>query len=148
MTGTYALQIAAAAVGTLGFAVLFNTRGLKLLAATAGGTLAWAIFLAFNALLANEALCYLIAALLISFYSEAMARLLKTPNTTFILTALVPLIPGGSLYYTMKYAFEKNAPQFKAQGLHTLLLAAALATGVILATALVRTAKRFKKQDQ
>ena len=145
MTGPYILQIAAATVGTLGFALLFNTRGLKLLAAAAGGLLSWTLYLLFNTFISSEAVCYLLVALLLSFYAEAMARLLKTPNTTFIITSLVPLIPGGSLYYTMEYAFEKNAALFKTQAVHTLLLAAALAAGVILATALVRTVHRLRK---
>ncbi|MBQ1965266.1 MAG: threonine/serine exporter family protein, partial [Clostridia bacterium] len=40
-----------------------------------------------------------------SVYAGIMARVLKTPATTFITTSLIPLIPGGSLYYTMAYAF-------------------------------------------
>ena len=144
MTGKL-LQIAAAAAGTLGFAVLFNTRGKKLLAATAGGLLSWTAFLLLNAVIPSEPVCYLIVAFLLTFYAEGMARILKTPSTTFTITTLVPLIPGGSLYYTMEYAFEKNAALFRTQAVHTLLLAAALAAGVILASALVRTVHRLRK---
>ena len=62
-----------------------------------------------------------------------MARVLKTPTTTFITTSLIPLIPGGSLYYTMAYAFESNSEMFASKALYTLELASALALGIIVA---------------
>ena len=42
------VQILAAAVGSLGFGVLFNLRGKKLLATAFGGALAWGAFLLFS----------------------------------------------------------------------------------------------------
>ena len=73
-----------------------------------------------------------------------MARLLKTPTTTFITTSLVPLIPGGSLYYTMSYAFESNLERFLEKGVYTLELASALALGIIIATTATRILTKLK----
>ena len=67
-----------------------------------------------------------------------MARLLKTPTTTFIITALIPLIPGSSLYYTMSYAFQSDLEKFMHKGIYTLELASSLALGVIIASAFIK----------
>ncbi len=132
------LQIIAAFVGTMGFAVMFNIRGIRLLVASIGGLLSWGIFLLFCALNISEPVGYFLVAVIIMLYSEIMARVLKTPTTTFITTSLIPLIPGSSLYYTMTSAFSADTQDFLSKGLSTLKLASALALGIIVASALAK----------
>lgn len=139
MTGQDILQIITGGIGSVGFAILFNIRGKKLIAAAIGGFLSWAAFLLLMALIPNEPVCYFLVSSLTSVYSEIMARRLKTPTTTFLMTALIPLIPGGSLYYTMVYAFGGISGNFISQGVYTLQLAAALALGIIAVTAVAKT---------
>jgi len=90
---------------------------------------------------------YFIVALLMSFYAEVMARVQKTPTTTFITTSLVPLIPGGSLYYTMASAFESDLPKFIEKAIGTLQMASALALGIIFATTVTRLITTRKKRQ-
>lgn len=138
MTQYEMLQILTGAIGTFGFAVLFNIRGMRLTAATLGGFLSWLFFVVLNIFIKNEPLNYFIVAFLMSMYAEIMARVLKTPTTTFITVSLIPLIPGGSLYYTMAYAFESDMERFLEKAIYTLQLASALALGIIVATNLTR----------
>ena len=137
-------QILAGFIGTMGFAVLFNIRGKRFLFASLGGLLSWLLFLLFSRVIPSEPICYFFVAVLISAYAEIMARILKTPTTTFVTTSLVPLIPGGSLYYTMAYAFESDMEHFLDKGIYTLELASALALGIIIASATTRTLIKLK----
>ena len=137
------LQIVMGTVGTVGFAILFNIRGKKLIMVALGGLLAWSFYLAIYHLSGSEMLGYFISAALISVFSELMARLLKTPTTAFIITSLVPLIPGGSLYKTMRFAFSGNLSSFSQTGLQTVELAAALALGIIVSSAICKPILRF-----
>ena len=75
-----------------------------------------------------------------------MARVLKTPTITFSMPCLVPLVPGSSLYYTMAYAFDSDFNKFLSKAIYTLQLAAALAIGTLLVTAVARSIKNYKKQ--
>ena len=52
--------------------------------------------------------------------------------------ALLPLVPGGGIYYAMGYCLEGDTEQFLSALLGTLGMAAALAVGVILASSLFR----------
>ena len=131
-------QILAGFVGSIGFGILFNVRGKKLLMASLGGLFSWSLFLALSVFIKNEPLNYFIVALLMSVYAELMARKLKSPTTCFITISLIPLIPGGSLYYTMAYAFQSDIEKFAGKGIYTLSLAAALALGIIVATTFTR----------
>ena len=132
------IQIIAGSLGTLGFSILFNNRGKKLVLATIGGLLSWAVFLLPEPVLPGEAVRYLLSAATITVYAELLARLEKTPTTTFLVPSMIPLIPGGALYYTMNYALNKQWSQFAQQAFYTLQLALSLAVGVIAVTTAVR----------
>lgn len=140
-------QVLAGFVGSIGFGVLFNVRGKKLLMASLGGLISWSLFLLLSVFINNEPLNYFIVALVISVYSEFMARKLKSPTTCFITISLIPLIPGGSLYYTMAYAFQSDIEKFAGKGIYTLSLAAALALGVIVSTTITRVLNNKKRKS-
>ena len=135
MTSNDIIQIFFGGIGSLGFGILFNIRGKKLLFATLGGFASWFLFVILGFLIESEPVRYFIVASFVSIFAEIMARVLKTPTTTFHMTALVPLIPGGALYYTMAAMFEKKTDLFLTKGVYTLELAVALALGIVLTTA-------------
>ena len=129
------IQVLSGTAGAVCFSMLFNIRGKRLLVSSVGGFLSWSFYLFFEYFLGNEVLSYFIVAALITAYAEIMARVVKAPTTTFIMAALVPLIPGASLYYTMTSAFSGNFELFGTKAVYTFELAAALALGVIVASA-------------
>lgn len=144
----YALPCVFAFAACMGFSLLYNVRGVgnKLLAA-AGGALGWLIYL-LAARVAGSALvqCFL-AALAVSAWAETMARLRKTPTTTFLILGLYPLVPGGGIYYSMEHARMGETSLFLDTLLHTLGLAGALAVGVLLVASAVRLATtRWRRQ--
>jgi len=53
-------------------------------------------------------------------------------------SAVLSLIPGGSLYYTMNYALNEQWDLFVQKAFSTLELALALAVGIIAVTTLTR----------
>lgn len=131
------VQVLAGTVGTIGFGIMFNIKNKQLFAVAVGGFIAWALYLLFFEFVKDETVCYFIVSLIIAFYSELMARVLKCPTTVFITPSLVPLIPGASLYNTMTSLFGGNTVIFAEKAVRTLSLAAALAFGVIVASAIM-----------
>ena len=138
------VQILTGFLGSLGFAFLYNIRGKKLVAAALGGFMSWSLFLLLGLFMNSEPIRYLIVSMFISIYAKLLARLFKTPTTTFIITALIPLIPGASLYYTMSSAFGGNFDVFLKNAVSTLSLALALAIGVAIIATGARFVVRFK----
>ena len=118
MTQTEIIQILAGFVGSIGFAILFNIRGKSLIATAIGGLFSWLLFVILSKYIKNEPFVYFIIACVISTYAEIMARVLKTPTSAFITTSLIPLIPGGSLYYTMVHAFEGDLHAFLPKAIY------------------------------
>ncbi len=128
---TMLFQVLAAAAGALGFSLLYQIRGVKLIFCVLGGALSWLCYL----LTADAGLgtlgSYLAASVFVSVYAEVMARLLKAPATVFYVPSVIPLVPGGSLYYTMIAAMERNWAEFSARGLDTIAFAAAISGGIL-----------------
>ena len=147
---SYLVQILTGGLGTLGFSILFHIRGRKLVFSTLGGLLSWAVFLALGAFFPGEAIRYLLTAAVITVYGEILARKEKTPTTTFLVPSVIPLIPGGALYYTMNYALNRQWSQFAGQAFYTLQLALSLAVGIIAVTTVVRLMMAWlaKQKDQ
>lgn len=132
------LQIFTAFFGTLGFGITFNSRGKKLWLAALGGMLGWALYLLLGLTLESEPMRYFIVSVVISTYAEVMARLCKTPASTFCILALVPLIPGGGLYYSADFALSGDFPLFLQKALATLELTVALSLGIVLVAAFAK----------
>jgi len=138
MTLNDIIQILMGYLGTLGFNILFNLRGKKLWLASFGGLLSWAVVLLLDAWLPSETLRYFLGSAAGALYGEILARVEKTPTTTFLVPSVIPLIPGSALYYTMNYALNKQWPLFGQQAFYTLTLAGALAVGIIAVTTVFR----------
>ncbi len=138
MTPFEILQITTGFLGSLGFAILYNIHGKKLVFSAFGGFLSWAVFVLLKFLTESEPIRYFLVAVLLSVYAEIMARVLKTPTTTFVITSLIPLIPGGALYYTMTSVFDGDLLRFLEKGIYTLQLAVALALGIVLVSAVTK----------
>lgn len=127
-------QLVTAFVGSLGFALMFGMRKRYLMASSLGGMVTWGIYMAMNAWLSSSFLACLAASSFAIIYSEVLARIYKTPATMFIMPSVVPLVPGGPLYYAMSEAVRGNMQQAGFYGRETLLFALAIASGICLVT--------------
>ena len=124
------MQLLAAFVGSMGFALIFGMKRRYLFCASLGALLGWGVYLATDALLPSSFLPPLFAAAFAVSYSEIMAKLLKTPATLFVIPAIIPLVPGGSLYYTMSYAVHRDMENARLYGTRTAETALAIAAGI------------------
>ena len=143
----YAVQMVTAFTGSIGFSILFNVKKDKILPAAAGGALGWGVYLLVGLFSGSDVLRYFIATMVLTFYAEIMARVKKTPVTIFLVPATIPLIPGGSLYRTMRYAVALDQEHFASQGLFTLLLAGAIAVGILSTMTIWKILARATKAE-
>ena len=134
----YLLPCVYAFLACIGFSMLFNIHGAGMLICAGGGALGWLCYLLTGPLVGNDIIQSFFAALVISAWSEVMARLRKCPVTSYLLVALFPLVPGGGIYYTMEHALNGDTELFLDTLMHTLGLAGALAVGVLLVASVVR----------
>ena len=85
------------------------------------------------------------ATVVTTLYSQAIARIVKSPTTLFLVPTVVPILPGGFLYYTMLYAVEGNWAGFLEKGILTLSTAAAIAVGMLVGSSLYTSVLSIRK---
>ena len=133
-------------IATFGFGIIFNIKGKKLFFASLGGGLSWFIYtLCLNRGLTEISSLFL-SSIIFSTYSEIFARILKTPVTTLVVCALIPLVPGGGMYYTMFEAVTGDINKALELGLKTISSAGTLALGVIFVSTLTRLIMSRKRK--
>ena len=126
------LQLMMAFMGSMGFAVLFNIRKERILPASLGGLIEWGIYLLSAKYVAGVFVPGLIASAFSAIYAEVLARCFKAPATVFFIPAIIPLIPGSSLYYTMSYAVQEEWGLAMEYGLATAQCALSIGVGISL----------------
>jgi uncharacterized membrane protein YjjB (DUF3815 family) len=133
-------------MGTLSFAILFNIKGKKLFLAALGGGISWFFYLLlfhFNGSLL-ESLFF--ASIIGGIFSEVMARLLKTPVTTFVICTVIPLVPGSGMYYTMLETIQGNINKSLSVGLETIASAGAIAVGLVFVSSVAKLLNFIKSK--
>jgi uncharacterized membrane protein YjjB (DUF3815 family) len=127
----YILQTLMGGIGSMGFAMLFNIRKGKLLWIALGGTLSWAVYLIFNVIGGNIFIALLCGTSAAALASELLARAVKAPVITLEVPMLIPLIPGGDLYYMMSHLVRSETEQFGHSAQLVMTEAGAIALGII-----------------
>ena len=145
---TYILQLVTAFAGSWGFAMLFHVRREKLLLASLGGLLAWGAYLLMGFVSDQDVVRYFFASVALTVYAEIMARAAKCPATLFLVTASIPLVPGGSLYKTMQFFMQNDLDAFAGQALTTVLLAVAIAVGMLFPSSVFQLLHRVRTQER
>lgn len=143
----YFLPCIYAFVACIAFCVLFNIHTGILICAFGGG-LGWLVYLLCAPIFHSDILQSFVAALVISAYSEVMARIRKCPVTGYLLVAFFPLVPGGGIYYAMEHAINGETELFLDVLLHTLGIAGSLAVGVLLVSSVVRLLNNARRRRQ
>jgi len=130
---------------SLGFGILFNIRGKNLIIASLGGGVAWFTYLLSGRLQPSIVFSLFLASMVGSIYSEIMARIYKNPVTIFIICAIIPLVPGGGMYYATLEAVKGNLSVALTKGAETLFSAGAIAVGIVFVASISAIFKKIKK---
>ena len=119
----------------LSFCLILNQRRGLLVISSLGGSIGWAAYLLAAPGGSDIFQCF-IGAIAVAVYAEIMARVFKAPATGFLVTGILPLVPGGGIYYTMEYCLAGDTQLFLSTGIHTLGVAGAVAVGLLLVSSL------------
>ena len=121
-----------------GFVIIFNIHGYGNLLCALGGGITWAVFCLVQALGGQDLLCYFLSTVAAAVFSEVMARIRKYPAISYLISSLLPLIPGSGIYYAAQQAVQGNSEGFVAYGSKTLAIAGVMAVGILLVVSLTK----------
>lgn len=133
-----ALQLPGAFIACLGFSLLFNVQGFGMVLCALGSVLAWAGYIFTLQFGGGSLLAYFLSSVIASGYAEIMARVRKYPAISYLVIAILPFIPGASVYYTMTHAVRGDMATFSEVGLRTLAITGVIAVGILLVSTCFR----------
>ena len=93
----------------------------------------------------NVFLSSMVCAIVTSIYSNIMAVILKCPSTIFILTGLIPVVPGSSLFYMMNGLVMNDYIIAKMHLLIVVKVIIGIVAGMSLSTVIVTFIREFVK---
>lgn len=136
-------------IATMAFGILFNVPRRSLASGGLVGMLGWILYVGLMAYLkVDMVVATLISAFSIATLSQFLARYHKMPATLFSVSGIIPLVPGGLAYDTIRRFMENNYAEGIQLGTKTLLLAGAIAFGLIFSGVLTNTLQRFKQAKE
>lgn len=140
------VEVCISTLATLGFGIMFNIGKKHLLFASLGGGLSWFIYKLFLTNNCSAILAMFISSIIFSIYSEICARIFKTPVTTFVVCALIPLVPGSSIYYTMYEGVTGDVTKAINMLVNTISAAGSLALGILFVSTITKLMKSKRQK--
>ena len=132
----WAIQLVAAFVGTVGFSALFGAPRRYYLYCGLAGMAGWAVYL-LVAVGHSVVGAAFFAALTVAAISHVMARLCRCPVTVFLICGIIPLVPGGGIFWTAYYIVTEQLRMAATMGFVALKVTIAIAGGIILASGII-----------
>ncbi len=119
-----------------------NAKPKISLIAGAAGSVGYVVFL----LCPEPKVGYLLSALVLTLFSELLARICKMPANNFLVLGIYPLVPGGALFRTMAYAVRGDYHDFLACGAETLVYIILMTVAIALIPTVFRILFREKRK--
>ena len=140
------IQTVMGMLGAIGFSILFNVRGKKLMGIAAGAGISWVVYLAVYQLDQDKVVSLVFATIAAAVISEIMARLIKIPVTITLVPILIPLIPGSDLFYATSNMVRGRAEESTYYLELVLKESGAIDFGIILVTCVVQVINKVMKK--
>ena len=141
------IQILTGALGSVGFSLIYRLKTIHIPLAALGGAITWGVYLLGLNFTENIFVASLIAAVVCTLYAEISAKVQKTPATVLLIPSMIPLIPGGALYYTMSNIVSRELETAWYFGRLTIQYALAIALGMALVWTVWTTVTRVIQKE-
>lgn len=132
----WVIQLVAAFVGTVGFSALFGAPRRYYLYCGLAGMAGWAVYL-LVAMGHSVVGAAFFAALAVAAYSHVRAKICRCPVTVFLICGIIPLVPGGGIFWTAYYIVTEQLRMAATMGFVALKVTIAIAGGIILASGII-----------
>ena len=123
-------QLLAALAGTIAFALLFRVPRKYYLLCGIIGVIGWAIYLILEKP-AGSTFAIVAATVVVVFCSRLAAVIKKCPAVVFMISGLIPLIPGGGIYWTTYYLVFGEQELAMSTGYGALKAAVGIVLGIV-----------------
>lgn len=137
MITTTILAIVESFLATLSYAILFNVPKQYYTACGITGMAGWLLYLAMCQV-TTVALASFVGTLAVVLISRILTVRKKCPITIFLVSGIIPLVPGAGIYYTAYYLVTGQMSLAAVKGLEAVKIAFAIVLGIIFVVSIPR----------
>ena len=143
MISTTILAIVESFLATLAYAVLFNVPQQYYTTCGITGLSGWLLYLAMCQV-TTVALASFVGTLAVVLISRIFTVRKKCPITIFLVSGIIPLVPGAGIYYTAYYLVTGQMSLAAVKGLEAVKIAFAIVLGIIFVVSIPRDAFQIR----
>ena len=141
--GRFLAATACSAIAVVGFALLFEIHPRLMPYCALCGAISWAVYLVADYFGASGVVATFYATLAVDLFSHINARALKTPVIIFLITGLLPLVPGISIYKSVYFIMYGEGDSGETL-LGAILCVGAIALAIFLMDTVLDMDKRLR----
>lgn len=135
---TIFLQFFAAMIATISFSILFSVPRRYYVGCGIIGAAGWVVYFVLVDF-SSDFIATLAAAITVVFLSRLAAVLQHCPATLFLVSGIIPLVPGAGVYWTSYYFITNELGLAIENGYQALKIAFAIVLGIVLVFELPQT---------
>lgn len=141
------IQVVSAFVGVVAVAISFQVPKKYLLLAGVTGAGGWLLELIMEEVFQSSIFSSFLAALLVAVLSQIFARVSKAPVTLYLVTGILPLVPGVGMYRTVYYLLQSNHELTSYYLSYTLQIAGMIALAIFVVDSCFKRLYQRKKRS-
>lgn len=134
----YIVQLIVSFFATAGIAIIFNAPIKTLFHCGIVGVIGWLIYFALVEQGMDIVDASFFGSFVVAIVAHLYARRFKMPMIIFIVAGIIPLVPGGMAYNTMRNVVEDDYLQGIQFGIKAFLITGAIVIGLVFAEVLMQ----------
>lgn len=124
------LQLFAAMIATISFSLMFGVPHRYYRYCGVIGAAGWAVYCGLFHF-SGDVIASFVAAMTVVFLSRLVAIRQQCPVTVFLISGIIPLVPGAGVYWTSYYLVTNELKLAVENGYHALKIAFAIVLGIV-----------------
>lgn len=134
----YVLQALFSFVATACFGVIFNAPTRAIPACGFVGMIGWSLYYVAFQYGVDEVQASFISAFVVSIVAHLFSREFRMPMIIFSVSGIIPLVPGGVAYNTMRNVMELDYIMGLQNGMRAFMISGAIAMGLVFAEVMMQ----------
>lgn len=132
------IQIVISFIATACFGVIFNAPTKAIPACGFVGAVGWTIYYLLVDYGIDEVRASFLGAFVVSLVAHFFARRFRMPMIIFSVSGIIPLVPGGIAYNTMRNIMELDFMMGLQNGMRAFMISGAITMGLVFAEVIMQ----------
>nr|WP_285848926.1 threonine/serine exporter family protein [Solibacillus isronensis] len=141
-------QIVISFIATACFGVIFNAPIKTIPACGFVGAVGWAVYYVLFESGLDDVRASFLGAFVVSLVAYFFARKFRMPMIIFSVSGIIPLVPGGIAYSTMRNVMELDYIAGLENGMRAFMISGAIAMGLVFAEVMMQIILRIMRKGR